>query len=87
MQRRCNRLAAIRIPSLGSTSSMQTVGASPTMLRRAIGRLRRALDLTRLFNQPDWHPERTILAQIVLYVGLAILIPATLWNHWKMARR
>jgi hypothetical protein len=55
------------------------------MLRRVIGRLGRALDLTRLFDLPDWHPDRMIAGQIVLYVGLAILIAATLWNHWKAA--
>ena len=40
----------------------------------------------RLFDLPDRHPDRIIAAQIVLYVGLAIVIAATLWNHWKAAQ-
>jgi len=82
-RRRYNQLAAIRIPSLGSTSSTRTVGSSPGMLRRVLDRLRRAFDLVRLFGLPDWHPDRMIAAQIVLYVGLGIVIAPTLWNHWK----
>jgi hypothetical protein len=42
------------------------------MLRRVIARLGHALDLARLFDLPDWHPDRMIAAQIVLYVGLGI---------------
>ena len=55
------------------------------MLRRVLATLGRALDLARLFDLPDWHPDRMIAASIVLYVGLGIIIAATLWNHWKAA--
>ena len=40
-----------------------------------------ALDLARLFDLRDHHPDRMIAASIVLYVGLGIAIAATLWNH------
>ena len=36
----------------------------------------RALDLARLFDLPDRHPDRMIAASIVLYVGLGIVIVA-----------
>jgi len=48
------------------------------MLRRVIARLRRALDLARLFDLPDRHPDRMLAASIVLYVGLGIIIAVTL---------
>ena len=54
------------------------------MLRRALTRLGRALDLARLFDLPDVHPDRMIAASIVLYVGLGIIIAITMWNHWKV---
>ncbi len=57
------------------------------MLRCALARLRRALDLARLFDLPDRHPDRMIAASIVLYVGLGIIIAITVWNHWKAAHR
>ena len=47
-----------------------------------LARLGRALDLARLFDLPDEHPDRMIAASIVLYVGLGI-IAITMWNHWK----
>ena len=50
------------------------------MLRRVFARLGRALDLARLFDLPDGHPDRMIAASIALYVGLRIVIAATLWN-------
>src|SRR5262249_55701479 len=52
---------------------------------RVLARLRRALDLARLFELPAWHPDRMIAAQLVLYVGLGIVIAATLWSHWNAA--
>jgi hypothetical protein len=55
------------------------------MLRRVLDRLRHALDLARLFELPAWHPDRMIAAQLVLYVGLAIIIAITLWSHWRAA--
>jgi hypothetical protein len=55
------------------------------MLRRALARLGRALDLARLFDLPDHHPDRMIAASIVLYVGLGIIIAIKAWNHWKVA--
>jgi hypothetical protein len=82
---RCNRFAAIQIPLLGSTSLTRAVRWSLAMLHRVLARLGRALDLARLFDLPDGHPDRMIAASIVLYVGLAIVIGATLWNHWKAA--
>ena len=54
------------------------------MLRRVLDKPRRALDLARLFNLPDLHPDRMIAASIVLYVGLGIIIAITVWNHWKV---
>jgi hypothetical protein len=51
------------------------------MLRRALARLRRALDLARLFDLPDRHPDRMIAASIVLYPGLGIIIAITLDGH------
>jgi len=36
-----------------------------------------ALDLARLFDLPDGHPDRMIAAWIVLYLGLGIIIAAT----------
>ncbi len=52
------------------------------MLRRALARLGRALDLARLVDLPDGHPDRMIAASIVLYVGLGIVIAITVWKHW-----
>jgi hypothetical protein len=35
-------------------------------------------------NQPDRHPDiGMIAAQIFVYVGLGIVIAATVWNHSK----
>ena len=56
-----------------------------TMLRRVLARLGRALDLARLFDLPDRHPDRMIAASIVLYVGLGLIIAITVWSHWKAA--
>jgi hypothetical protein len=56
------------------------------MLRRLLARLARAFDLARLFDLPPWHPDRMIAAQLVLYIGLAIIIAITLWTHLKAAR-
>ena len=56
------------------------------MLRRALARLGRALDLARLFDLPDRHPDRMIAASVVLYVGLGIIIAITVWNHWNVAQ-
>jgi hypothetical protein len=55
------------------------------MLRRLLAKLARALDQARLFELPPWHPDRMIAAQLVLYVGLAITIAITLWQHWRAA--
>ena len=60
-----------------------TVGSSPGMLRRVLARLRHVLDLGRLFDLPDGHPDRMLAASIVLYVGLGIIIAITMWNHWN----
>jgi hypothetical protein len=53
------------------------------MIRKALGKLVRVLDLARLFHLPPGHPDRIITDQIVLYVGLWIILAATLWNHWR----
>ena len=42
------------------------------MLRPVLARLGRALDLARLFDLPDRHPDRMIAASIVLYVGFVV---------------
>jgi hypothetical protein len=55
------------------------------MLTRVLARLGRVFDLARLFHLPPGHPDRMIAAQIVLYVGLWVILAATLWNHWKAA--
>ncbi len=55
------------------------------MRRRVLARLGRALDLARLFNLPDNHPDRVIAASVVLYIGLGIVIAITVWSHWKAA--
>jgi hypothetical protein len=55
------------------------------MLRRVLARLGRALDLARLFDLPDRHPDRMIAASVVLYIGLGIIIAITVGNHWKTA--
>jgi hypothetical protein len=49
--------------------------------RRVLARLRRALDLARLFELPDRHPDRMIAASIVLYPGLGIIIAITVEGH------
>jgi hypothetical protein len=36
------------------------------MLRRILARLGRALDVARLFDIPDGHPDRMIAASVVL---------------------
>jgi hypothetical protein len=51
------------------------------MLRRVLARLGRALDLARLLDLPDRHPDRMIAASIVLYVGLGIIIAIRVWSH------
>jgi hypothetical protein len=58
-----------------------------TMLRLVLARLRRALDLARLFELPDHHPDRMIAASIVLYVGLGIIIAITVWNHGEVTHQ
>ncbi len=55
------------------------------MPRRLLDRIGRALDLARLFELPAWHPDRMIAAQLVLYLGLAIIIALTMWSHWRAA--
>jgi hypothetical protein len=55
------------------------------MSRRILARLRRALDLARLFDLPDRHPDRMVAASIVLYIGLGIIIAITVRSHWKAA--
>ena len=55
------------------------------MLRRVLARLGRVLDLARLFDLPDRHPDRMIAASVVLYIGLGIIIAITVWGHWKAA--
>jgi len=55
------------------------------MARRALAKLARVLDLAGLFHLPAGHPDRMIASQIILYVGLWIILAATLWNHWKAA--
>jgi hypothetical protein len=55
------------------------------MMRRVLAKLARVLDLARLFELPAWHPDRMIAAQLVLYIGLALTIAITFWNHWKAA--
>jgi len=56
------------------------------MLRRVLARLGRALDLARLFDLPDRHPDRMIAASIVLYVGLAIILTTTVCHHWSASQ-
>ena len=73
-------------PSLDSTSLTRAVRWVLPMLRRALARLARILDLARLFDLPDGHPDRMLAAQIVPYVGLGIVIAVTVWNHWKAAQ-
>ena len=55
------------------------------MLRRLRAGLARAFDLVRLLELPPRHPDRMIAGQLTLYIGLAIVIAITLWNHWKAA--
>jgi hypothetical protein len=55
------------------------------MLRRVLAKLGRSLDLARLFDLPDNHPDRMLAASVVLYVGLGIIIAITVWKHWKVA--
>jgi hypothetical protein len=55
------------------------------MLRRVLARLGGALDLARLFDLPDGHPDRMLAALLVLYIGLGIIIGITVWSHWKAA--
>jgi len=47
------------------------------MLRRILAGPHHALDLARLFDLPDGHPDRMIAASIVLCLGLGIIIAAT----------
>jgi hypothetical protein len=67
-------------------SSTYTVRWWLTMLRRILARLRRALDLARLLDLPDRHPDRMIAASIVLFVGLRIINTITSGNYWKAAQ-
>jgi hypothetical protein len=64
---------------------MRPVGCASPMVRRLLAKLARALDLARLFDLPSWHPDRMIAAQLTLYIGLAIIIAITLWQHWRAA--
>jgi hypothetical protein len=61
----------------GLDSSTRTVGSWPGMLCRVLARLSRVLDLARLFDLRDRHPDRMIAASIVLYVGLGIILAIT----------
>jgi hypothetical protein len=56
------------------------------MLRRLFARLARAFDLARLLELPPGHPDRMIAGQLALYIGLAIIIAITLWQHWRAVR-
>jgi hypothetical protein len=51
-----------------------------------LARLGRVLNLARLFDLPDGHPDRMLEASIVLYVGLGIIIAITVLNHWKATK-
>jgi hypothetical protein len=53
------------------------------MLRRVLARLGRVLDLARLLDLPDRHPDGMIAASVVLYIGLGIIIAITVWSRWK----
>jgi hypothetical protein len=44
------------------------------MIHRVLARISLVLDLARLFDLPDRHPDRMIAASIVLYVGLGITV-------------
>jgi hypothetical protein len=55
------------------------------MLRRILAGLDHALDLARLFDLPDRHPDRMIGASVVLYIGLGVIIGITVWSHWRAA--
>jgi hypothetical protein len=55
------------------------------ILRRVLDRLRHVLDLARLFDLPDRHPDRMIGASVVLYIGLGVIIGITVWSHWRAA--
>ena len=50
-------------------------------MRRPRERIARFLGVARLFDLPPWHPERMIAAQLVLYIGLAIVIGVALWRR------
>lgn len=50
-------------------------------MRRLRERLARFLDIARLFDLPPWPPERMIAAQLVLYIGLAIVIGVSVWRR------
>jgi hypothetical protein len=56
------------------------------MLRWVLARLGHVLDLARLFDLPERHPDRMIAASLVLYISLGIIIAITVWNHWKAAQ-
>lgn len=64
-----------------STSSALRVGSRRTMRRRFRDRLARFPDIARLFDLPPRHPDRMIAAQLVLYIGLAIVIGVALWRR------
>ena len=54
---------------LSTKRDLNEVELSPirlTMLRRALARLGRTLDLARLFELPERHPDRMIAASLVL---------------------
>jgi hypothetical protein len=56
------------------------------MLRRVLARLGRALDLARLFDLPDGHPDRLLAASIVLHIELAIILTTTVCHHWSASQ-
>jgi hypothetical protein len=68
-----------------AASSGAEISLQGTHGRRALARLGRALDLARLFDLPDNHPDRMIAASIVLYVGLGIIIAITVRSHLEAA--
>jgi hypothetical protein len=50
-------------------------------MHRLRHRLARFLDIARLFDLPPWYPDRMIAAQLVLYIGFAIVIGVSLWRR------
>jgi hypothetical protein len=68
-----------RLP--GSTSSTWWL----TMLHRVLARLGRVLDLARLIDLRERHPDRLIAAPIVLHRRGEVIVVIMVWNHWKAA--